>query len=165
MSSVRRTRDPASVQPFSTMKTNDSTQFTEPASDAGGRSSMPASVAQVEELLVEAQCAPVRIGPEALLAKDCSWVAESALAPRCEGETPVQFRSQRQSGAGIYFGIDVAKPGSVDATALAKFLVDADGSYTLVEVAYHHDDMFQRLAYELPRFRDIAESSPVPVAE
>lgn len=58
---------------YKTMNTFDPTQFTEPASTAGGQSSTPASVAQVAELSSEKRGASVRIGSEALHSAHLFW--------------------------------------------------------------------------------------------
>lgn len=104
--------------------------FTEPASTAGGHADSSASVAQVEELSVEARSAPVRIGSEALPAMGCFRVAESALAPGSNRETPVRFGPLGQFVAGI----DMARPGSRDSTVMAKFRVKPDGALRLVSM-------------------------------
>lgn len=75
------------------MTTRFTAEFTEPASIAGGRCSMSASVAQLEEHPVEARSAPVRIGFEAPVdLRDCAHVDSDGiiwLNPTREGQTEI----------------------------------------------------------------------------
>ena len=125
------------------MKTFDPTQFTEPASDAGGRSSMPASVAQVEELLVEAQCAPVRIGSEAQFGKFESTPGGARVRTSDDGKaTHVEFPrhgsdlwSKLAQSGGVAYGLDVGRPGQSDKTGVVEIEVAPDGSRKVLRSA------------------------------
>lgn len=88
---------------------------------------------------VEAQCAPVRIGPEAQLGEFQSTPGGARVRTSDDGKaTHVEFPrhksdlwSKLAQSSGVVYGLDLGIPGRSDETVLVKIEVAPDGSRKL----------------------------------